>query len=74
MHLIIEVEVRDVYGKRTIYPSNEQAKALAKIAGTRTLTPAVLAVAVQDLGAEVVLTGQRLTTWDWLAEQINAHP
>jgi hypothetical protein len=49
----IEVEVRSVYGVPTIYPSNETARVLAEIAGTKTLTPRVLELA-RDLGLKVV--------------------
>jgi hypothetical protein len=42
---VIEIEVRNVYGNTTIYPVNEQAKLLALIAGTKTLTNTVLAYA-----------------------------
>lgn len=32
------VSIKDVYGKRTIYPENESAQLFARIAGTKTLT------------------------------------
>ena len=32
------VEIREVYGNRTIYPVNDTALYLARIAGTKTLT------------------------------------
>jgi len=47
MKTTIEIEVRSVYGTPTIYPVNDQAKLLAKIAGTKTLTNASLALAEQ---------------------------
>ena len=34
----IEIEIRDVYGIRTIYPHCQTAKLFAKLAGTRTIT------------------------------------
>lgn len=38
----ITVEIKDVYGSRVVYPACESAKAFARIAGTKTLTPAAL--------------------------------
>jgi hypothetical protein len=37
--MIAQVEIREVYGNKTIYPLNDQALLLARIAGTKTLTP-----------------------------------
>jgi hypothetical protein len=48
MHLV--VKPKDVYGRPMFYPVNNQAKILAQIAGSKTLTPAVLKLA-KDLGA-----------------------
>lgn len=50
---IIEVEVKSVYGNTLIYPANDAAKTLARIAGTKTLSVADLQNASQ-LGLEVV--------------------
>lgn len=36
--MIIEIEVKNVYGNDLIYPVNEGAKALARIAGKKTLS------------------------------------
>lgn len=49
----IEVEVRTIYGVPKIYPANEAAAALARIAGTKTLSKANLKDAIA-LGLEVV--------------------
>ena len=38
----ITIESREVYGTRTFYPVCKTAQAFARIAGTKTLTPAVL--------------------------------
>jgi hypothetical protein len=43
--MIAQIEVKEVYGNRTIYPVNDQAKLLAQIAGTKTLTVATLNLA-----------------------------
>lgn len=53
MTKIIEVEVKSVYGNTLVYPANEAAKALARIAGKKTLSVADLQNAGQ-LGLEVV--------------------
>lgn len=45
MNNVILIEVRDVYGVATCYPVNDQAKLLAQIAGTKTLTNHALALA-----------------------------
>ncbi len=39
MALMIEVEVKNVYGNELIYPVNDGAKILAAIAGKKTLSP-----------------------------------
>ena len=57
----IEITVRKVYGVPTIYPANDQAKLLAKIAGTKTLTNASLALAEQ-MGFSIV-TVQAMPNW-----------
>ncbi len=38
MNNIVIVEIREVYGNKTIYPVNDTALYLARIAGTKTLT------------------------------------
>ena len=45
--IIIEVEVRSVYGKDLFYPVNEAAKLLAEISAGTTLTEGVLKKAVR---------------------------
>lgn len=50
---VIEIEVRSVYGKDTIYPVNEAAKTLARIAGKKTLSASDIQNA-NALGLEVV--------------------
>ena len=40
---VIEVEVRQVYGKDLVYPVNAEAKILAQIARSKTLSLEVLA-------------------------------
>jgi hypothetical protein len=47
--MIAQIEVKEVYGNRTIYPVNEQARLLARIAGTKTLTPSTVILA-KELG------------------------
>lgn len=36
--MTITIEIRDVYGIRTIYPHCQTAKLLARLAGTKTIT------------------------------------
>lgn len=45
----IHVQVRTVYGRPSIYPANDAARTLARIAGTETLTPHALRLA-KELG------------------------
>lgn len=53
--LELRIEVREVYGKTLLYPVNDAAMALARIAGTKTLEPRVLKEAKQHLGATVLV-------------------
>tara|TARA_R110000868_G_scaffold411755_1_gene708937 strand:+ start:40883 stop:41071 length:189 start_codon:yes stop_codon:yes gene_type:complete len=53
MNIRIEVETRSVYGNTLIYPVNDAAKAVARIAGTKTLSPIVIKN-LRELGMEVV--------------------
>ncbi len=45
MKLVIQVEIKSVYGALKAYPANESAELLAQIAGTRTLASHTLALA-----------------------------
>ena len=47
MKMIAQVEIKNIYGNDLIYPMNEQAKILAKIAGKVTLTPITVELAKQ---------------------------
>jgi D-alanyl-D-alanine carboxypeptidase len=51
----IVVRLKDVYGNTLIYPANAAAEALAEIAGTKTLTPAVMRIAIEKLGMTSVV-------------------
>lgn len=42
MDTVVQIEVRRVYGVPAIYPVNDTAKIFAMIAGTKTLTKAVV--------------------------------
>jgi hypothetical protein len=50
---VIEIEVRSVYGNDLIYPVNDGAQALARIAGKKTLSVSDLQNA-SSIGLEVV--------------------
>ena len=67
--MILKVQVDKVYGKTVIYPVNKEARALAEIAGTKTLTPATLRTARDGFGAEVFAVN---TSVAQLAEILNA--
>jgi hypothetical protein len=67
--IVVKVQIVDVYGKPTYYPTNHNAEMLAHIAGTKTLTPQTLKLA-HDMGMvveaerkidplEVILHGQK---------------
>lgn len=47
MDSVLQITIRDVYGRETIYPHNEQAKRLAALVGTKTLTQQTLRDAVR---------------------------
>ena len=48
----IVVTVRHVYGERKVYPHCDKARHFAHIAGTKTLTPHVLAL-IENLGYRI---------------------
>lgn len=52
METVIQVQVRNVYGKPVVYPANEAAELIAAIAGTKTLSTATLAYA-RRLGFDI---------------------
>jgi hypothetical protein len=45
MNTIAQIQVKEVYGNKAIYPVNDTAKYLAQLAGTKTLTTSTLATA-----------------------------
>lgn len=45
MDTVLRVRLREVYGRPTVYPVNPQAKLLAQLADTKTLTPHALNIA-----------------------------
>ena len=53
--LVIEVEVKDVYGKPTYYPICFKSTIFSHIAGTTTLTPTTLKL-IKDLGYSIKCT------------------
>lgn len=52
MDRVVQVQVKNVYGKAAVYPANEAAEFFAAIAGTKTLAPVVLAYA-RRLGFDI---------------------
>ena len=49
---ILLVEYKNVYGNELVYPVNAKAKAIAKLAGSKTLTPQVIQIA-KELGFKI---------------------
>lgn len=45
MNTTAQVEIKDVYGNKSVYPVNDTARYLAQLAGTKTLTTNTLATA-----------------------------
>jgi hypothetical protein len=45
MNTTAQVEIKEVYGNRAVYPVNDTARYLAQLAGTKTLTTSTLATA-----------------------------
>lgn len=56
----IEIQIRDVYGIRTIYPHCQTAKLFAKLAGTRTITRHALET-IKALGYTVEIKQPEIT-------------
>jgi hypothetical protein len=50
----IQVEIKEVYGETKVYPVCSDAKVFIRIAGTKTLTKAVLRE-IQELGYDIEL-------------------
>lgn len=58
----IRVRIKEVYGVQTVYPVCSQAELFARIAGTKTLTPATLR-AVEALGYTVEIEPAHVVAW-----------
>lgn len=54
----ILVSIKQVYGSTMVYPECDKAKLLAKLTGTKTLTPAHLAI-IRELGYSVAVKPQQ---------------
>jgi hypothetical protein len=48
----IEIEIRDIYGIRTIYPACETSRLLARLANTKTITRQALET-IKALGYQI---------------------
>ncbi len=55
----ITVTIREVYGKRTVYPACDKARLFADLLNTKTLTGRALHY-IRDLGFEVEVAQQNL--------------
>ena len=62
MDNIIQIRVKDVYGKPTVYPVNIQAHRLAHLVGTKTLTHNALAGA-EAMGFTIQEVHDHTPTW-----------
>lgn len=51
--LTVQIQIRNVYGEEKAYPANDQARCIAAIAGTKTLTRHSL-VYVLAMGATII--------------------
>lgn len=56
----ITVEIRDVYGRQTVYPACPTADKFSSLAGTKTLSPRDLKT-IQSLGYTVEIKQRELT-------------
>jgi hypothetical protein len=52
----IHIEARNVFGQWKLYPVNDAAKALAAIAGTKTLDPRDIKTATTVLGMTLIVS------------------
>lgn len=57
----IQVYIKSVYGNELVYPHCEQAKLMAKLAKTSTLTPKDIAI-IKSMGYSVVVVSQYAET------------
>lgn len=51
----ITVEIRDIYGKQTIYPVCDKARTFAELTGTKTLTDRHIEI-IKRLGYTIITT------------------
>jgi|TARA_R110002167_G_scaffold333498_1_gene540593 hypothetical protein len=51
-NMVLLVEYKNVYGNELVYPVNAKAKAIARLAGSKTLTPQAIRIA-KELGFRV---------------------
>lgn len=54
MNNVLKISAKNVYGNVLVYPENQQAKYLAELAGTKTLTQYTLRIA-KAMGFEIEL-------------------
>lgn len=56
----ITVEIRDVYGKQTVYPICDTAKTFAALTGCKTITDQAL-MHINALGYKLIVEPRKLT-------------
>lgn len=60
--MLVQITITQKYGRELIYPVNDAAKALAFIAGTRTLHPEAIRLAQTTLGHTIEIVPDDATT------------
>jgi hypothetical protein len=58
--MTITIEIRDIYGIRTIYPACDKSRLLARLAGTKTITRHALET-IKALGYTVEVKQSEMT-------------
>lgn len=58
--MTITIEMRDIYGIRTIYPACDKARLLARLAGTKTITRHALET-IKALGYQIEIKQLEVT-------------
>lgn len=58
--MLLQIRLDRVYGRELYYPVNAEAKALAEIAGSKTLHLAVIKIAQDKLGAQIEMMAPKL--------------
>jgi hypothetical protein len=52
--MTVTVQIKNIYGMRTVYPACDVSKRFAQLAGTKTLTPKALNT-IRDMGYTIAV-------------------